>query len=41
MSIAQLDRETIFDPEKRKFPEFSLARLLGTVFDPTEDLYSD
>jgi len=36
MSIAQLDRETIFDPEKRKFPEFSLARLLGTVFDPTE-----
>ncbi len=36
MSIAQLDRETIFDPEKRIFPKFSLARLLGTVFDPTE-----
>lgn len=36
MSISQLDRETIFDPKKRKFPEFSLTRLLGTVFDPTE-----
>lgn len=36
MSISQLDRETIFDPEQRSFPEFSLTRLLGTVFDPTE-----
>jgi hypothetical protein len=36
MSIAKLDRETIFNPEIRKFPEFSLTRLLGTVFDPTE-----
>jgi len=35
MTISQLDRETIFDPNKRVFPEFNLARLLGTVFDPT------
>ncbi len=34
MSIAKLDRETIFHPENREFPEFSLTRLLGTVFDP-------
>ncbi|MCF6314611.1 MAG: hypothetical protein L3J39_19340 [Verrucomicrobiales bacterium] len=36
MSISQLDREIIFDPEQRSFPEFSLTRLLRTVFDPTE-----
>ena len=34
MSVAQLDCETIFNPETREFPDFSLARLLGTVFDP-------
>ncbi|MEM1296252.1 MAG: hypothetical protein AAGH89_12865, partial [Verrucomicrobiota bacterium] len=26
----------ITDPAKRKFPEFSLTRLLDTVFEPTE-----
>lgn len=35
MSIATLEREIILNPEKRVFPEFSLERLLGTVFEPT------
>lgn len=35
MSVATLDREIILNPEKRTFPEFSLERLLGTVFEPT------
>ena len=33
MSIAT---EIILDPRKRTFPEFSLTRLLSSVFDPTE-----
>lgn len=35
MSIAALEPEVILHPEKRSFPEFSLERLLGTVFAPT------
>lgn len=35
MSVATLDPEVILHPEKRVFPEFSLVRLLGTVFEPT------
>jgi aminopeptidase len=35
MSVASLEREVILNPEKRVFPEFSLERLLGTVFEPT------
>lgn len=36
MSVATLTREVILNPEKRVFPEFSLERLLGTVFEPTQ-----
>ncbi len=36
MSSALLDREIVLNPEMREFPEFSLTRLLGTVFEPTE-----
>ncbi len=36
MSVARLEPEVILHPEKRLFPEFSLERLLGTVFAPTE-----
>lgn len=36
MSIATLEPEMILHPEKRVFPEFSLTRLLGTVFAPTQ-----
>ena len=36
MSVATLDHEIIMNPEKRVFPEFSLERLLSSVFDPTE-----
>lgn len=36
MSISTLAREVILHPEKRVFPEFSLERLLGTVFEPTQ-----
>lgn len=36
MSVATLEPEIILHPEKRVFPEFSLERLLGTVFAPTE-----
>jgi len=36
MSISTLAREVILHPEKRVFPEFSLVRLLGTVFEPTQ-----
>ncbi len=36
MSVASLDPEVILHPERRVFPEFSLERLLGTVFAPTE-----
>lgn len=36
MSAALLDREIILNPEMRQFPDFSLSRLLGTVFEPTE-----
>lgn len=35
MSVATLEPEIILNPEKRVFPEFSLERLLGTVFEPT------
>lgn len=35
MSVASLENEVILHPEKRVFPEFSLERLLGTVFEPT------
>lgn len=35
MSVASLERDIILNPEKRIFPEFSLERLLGTVFEPT------
>ena len=31
-----LTAEILADPSKRKFDEFSLSRLLGTVFEPTE-----
>ncbi|MEM7697529.1 MAG: hypothetical protein AAF236_03895 [Verrucomicrobiota bacterium] len=36
MSVATLEREIILNPEKRVFPEFSLERLLGSVFEPTQ-----
>ncbi len=36
MSVATLDHDIILNPEKREFPEFSLERLLGTVFEPTQ-----
>lgn len=36
MSVASLEPEIILHPEKRHFPEFSLERLLDTVFAPTE-----
>lgn len=36
MSVATLEREIILNPGKREFPEFSLERLLGTVFAPTQ-----
>lgn len=36
MSAASLAPEIIMNPETRVFPEFSLEKLLGTVFDPTE-----
>lgn len=36
MSAALPDHEIILNPEMREFPEFSLTRLLGTVFRPTE-----
>ena len=36
MSAALLDREIVLNPEMREFPEFSLTRLLGTVFEPTQ-----
>ncbi len=36
MSVASLDHEIILNPENRVFPEFSLERLLGTVFEPTQ-----
>ncbi|MDF1753903.1 MAG: hypothetical protein P1U89_14065 [Verrucomicrobiales bacterium] len=36
MSVASLDPDIIMNPEKREFPEFSLERLLSTVFEPTE-----
>ncbi len=35
MSVASLDHEIILNPENRVFPEFSLERLLGSVFEPT------
>lgn len=35
MSVASLEPEIIHHPEKREFPEFSLERLLRTVFEPT------
>ncbi|MEM9283323.1 MAG: hypothetical protein AAGA96_15990 [Verrucomicrobiota bacterium] len=35
MSVSTLNRDIILNPEKRVFPEFSLERLLGTVFEPT------
>lgn len=37
MSVATLDHEIILNPENRVFPEFSLERLLSTVFEPTRD----
>lgn len=36
MSAALLSPEIVHNPEMRSFPEFSLTRLLGTVFEPTE-----
>lgn len=36
MSVATLKEEIILNPEKRVFPEFSLERLLSSVFEPTE-----
>jgi len=36
MSVATLDHEVILNPENRVFPEFSLERLLGSVFEPTK-----
>ncbi len=36
MNIAALPPEAILDPTQRSFPEFSLTRLLGTVFEPTK-----
>jgi len=35
-SVASLDPEIIWNPEKRVFPPFSLKNLLGKVFEPTE-----
>lgn len=35
MSLASLETDIILHPERRVFPEFSLTRLLGTVFAPT------
>jgi aminopeptidase len=32
---ALLDREIVLNPGMREFPDFSLTRLLGTVFEPT------
>lgn len=37
MSVASLENEIILNPEKRQFPGFKLERLLGTVFEPTQD----
>lgn len=34
---AYLEEDILLHPEKREFPPFSLERLLGTVFAPTED----
>jgi hypothetical protein len=34
---AYLNEEILLHPENREFPPFSLERLLGTVFAPTED----
>ena len=36
MSAATLALEVIHNPETREFPEFSLERLLGQVFEPTQ-----
>ncbi len=36
MSVASLENDIILNPEKREFPEFSLERLLATVFEPTQ-----
>lgn len=36
MSVAALELDIIQNPETREFPEFSLERLLGQVFAPTE-----
>ena len=36
MSVAALELDIIQNPETREFPEFSLERLLGQVFSPTE-----
>ncbi|MGY8640621.1 MAG: hypothetical protein ACKVJU_05940 [Verrucomicrobiales bacterium] len=36
MSVAALELDIIQNPETREFPEFSLERLLGQVFEPTE-----
>lgn len=36
MSVATLERDVILNPERRAFPEFSLERLLGSVFSPTQ-----
>ena len=36
MSVVSIAREIVYHPEMREFPEFSLTRLLGTVFEPTE-----
>jgi len=35
-SVAYLEKEILTDPAQREFPEFSLTRLLNTVFEPTE-----
>lgn len=35
-SVAYLEKEILTDPGQREFPQFSLTRLLSTVFDPTE-----
>lgn len=37
MSVASIEPEVIMNPETRVFPEFSLERLLGSVFEPTDD----
>jgi aminopeptidase len=36
MSATATAREIILDPAQRKFPPFSLTRLLGSVFEPTQ-----